>query len=62
MVKGGGGHSPRFFGGKMSATSIRKCNCKHEYQSKKYGKDQRVHNQKKDDKGWTCTVCGSEKK
>jgi len=41
---------------------ILKCNCKHEYQDKKYGKGERVHNecQSTKNKGlYRCTVCGN---
>jgi len=37
---------------------IKKCNCKHSYQDKRYGKGKRVHNETI--KGeWRCTVCES---
>jgi hypothetical protein len=45
-------------------TKIRKCDCKHEYQDRKYGPEMRVHNPcrsigKKDEKTkYRCTVCG----
>lgn len=38
-----------------------KCNCKNEYQDKKYGNGMRVHNKIKDS-GCRCTVCKDEKK
>lgn len=44
---------------------ILRCNCNHEYQDHVYGKQLRVHNPKKRDKGgnapqeWRCTVCGA---
>ena len=41
-------------------TKIKTCTCKHEYQDKKYGKKQRVHNSTATNK-WRCTVCGNEK-
>jgi hypothetical protein len=41
-------------------TKIKKCECKHDYQDKKYGKGNRVMNSTVD--GWRCTVCGKEKK
>ncbi len=46
-------------------TTIRPCNCEHEYQDEKYGKGMRVHNQA-GGRGlgqvkWTCTVCGKVK-
>jgi hypothetical protein len=43
------------------------CTCKHEWQDRQYGKQQRVHNPgpKKGASGkasnWICTVCGSKK-
>ena len=40
--------------------SIKKCNCKHEYQDSKYGKQKRVHNKTSNDK-FRCTVCGEER-
>ena len=48
----------------MSApTIILKCDCNHDYQDKKYGKDNRVMNPvtKKPDT-YRCTVCGKEKR
>jgi hypothetical protein len=33
------------------------CNCRHEYQDKTYGKNNRVHTHA--NKGYRCTVCGS---
>ena len=42
--------------------AIKTCSCKSEYQDKKYGKNQRVHNRYiKDSGGWRCTVCGKDK-
>ena len=38
---------------------IRRCSCSHEYQDKKYGKGNRVHNPGA--KGYKCTVCGNVK-
>lgn len=31
--------------------------CEHDYQDKKYGRNQRVFNRTKS--GWRCTVCGT---
>ena len=48
----------------MSMTAIKTCNCKHEYQDMKYGKQKRVFNAgtgKGSDAKYSCTVCGSEK-
>ena len=38
---------------------IKKCTCESQYQDKKYGKDNRVHNITVKDKN-RCTVCGKE--
>ncbi len=38
---------------------IKHCNCEHEYQDKKYGKQMRVFNKGRDK--WKCTVCGAIK-
>ncbi len=43
------------------ANNIKKCDCKHEYQDKKYGKNRRVHNHCVKAAKWRCTVCGSVK-
>jgi hypothetical protein len=44
---------------------IKSCNCKSEYQDKKYGVGKRVHNQAqsvvKGEIAWRCTICGSKK-
>lgn len=48
----------------MSLTMIKVCNCKHEFQDKKYGKGKRVFNSgagKGSDSKYKCTVCGKEK-
>lgn len=49
----------------MSATHIITCDCKNEYQDKKYGKGNRVANQIKKMSGTIpfvrCTVCKKEK-
>ena len=43
------------------STIIKKCNCNHTYQDKKYGNNKRVYNlSERGDKG-TCTVCGNTK-
>lgn len=42
------------------ATQILKCECKHDYQDKRYGCGMRVHNALAPAKGsqqWRCTVC-----
>ena len=45
--------------------TIKKCDCKHEYQDKRYGKNNRVHNElaKKPNSTaeYRCTVCGRVK-
>lgn len=45
-------------------TKVIKCNCKNEYQDKKYGHGNRVHNSTADvlKSGYRCTVCGKENK
>ena len=47
---------------------IKKCNCTHKYQDKKYGKNKRVHNKigssgkfETTSKNYRCTVCGDKK-
>ena len=43
---------------------IKKCECKHSYQDKKYGEQMRIHNRAKGPNNtilWRCTVCGKEK-
>lgn len=43
---------------------IKKCDCKHDYQNKRYGKGNRIHNEitkKENVNNWRCTVCGKEK-
>ncbi len=42
-------------------TKVMKCTCAHEYQDKRFGKKQRLHNRKADNKGYRCTVCATEK-
>jgi hypothetical protein len=42
-------------------TAILKCDCEHDFQSKTYGKERRLHNVGRDDKTARCTVCGREK-
>jgi hypothetical protein len=46
---------------------IKRCDCKHAYQDKKYGKGKRVHNYiggngGRRGEGIRCTVCGKETK
>ena len=43
-------------------TKIIKCECKNEFQDKRYGKGRRLANQtkKSDGKVFRCTVCGKE--
>lgn len=45
----------------MSGSIVKDCNCKSEYQDKKYGKQRRlftVGGKEKTDLKYTCTVCG----
>ena len=43
--------------------TIKKCDCKSEFQDEKYGKNMRVHNKFiKEGGGYRCTVCAKEKK
>jgi hypothetical protein len=42
-------------------TVIKSCDCKHEYQDQKYGKNNRVHNTTEDGRNARCTVCGKVK-
>jgi hypothetical protein len=42
---------------KIAGSVIRSCICKHDFQDKTYGKQQRVKNMCV--KGYRCTVCGS---
>lgn len=47
----------------QTTARILRCNCKHEYQDEKYGKERRLHNKAgKDSISWKCTICGSVKK
>ena len=39
-------------------TTVKPCDCKHEFQDKEYGKGMRVHSLGADGKSATCTVCG----
>ena len=40
-------------------SEIKTCTCKHAFQDKEHGPNQRVHN--KTTKGLRCSVCGNEK-
>ena len=48
-------------------TILLQCECKHDYQDEKYGKNQRVHNlyvgetAKATMKVWRCTVCNTKR-
>lgn len=42
-------------------TDIRRCNCKHAWQDRRYGKGMRVHNRMPQKSLNRCTVCGNEK-
>ena len=39
---------------------IRRCDCKHEFQDKTYGKNKRVMSILAGNKGYRCTVCSKE--
>lgn len=40
---------------------VHSCSCSHEFQDKKYGRGQRLHNEAGKDSKLRCTVCGNEK-
>jgi hypothetical protein len=46
--------------GETGASKLMRCECKHEYQDKRYGMGMRVHTPKKT-AGWRCTVCGKDR-
>jgi len=50
-------------GKKMSGTAKKACDCKNEFQDKRYGKGKLVHNvdSVRDKPGYKCTVCGKKK-
>lgn len=41
------------------STSVKFCGCKHDFQDKRFGKNQRLHTKCTD--GWRCTVCENKK-
>jgi len=44
--------------------AIRRCDCTHKFQDKRYGKGNRVHNPGRGPSSvvvWVCTVCGKRK-
>jgi hypothetical protein len=45
----------------MKTTKVIFCTCKHEYQDKRYGQQQRLHNAMVKEGFWRCTVCGAER-
>jgi len=45
----------------MAETTIKPCDCEHEFQDKQYGKGKRVHNTNAKNEKHTCTVCGKAK-
>lgn len=51
----------RISGNKGEKIMILRCNCIHEYQDKKYGLGNRVHNLSGNKPSASCTVCGSKK-
>lgn len=42
-------------------TIIKSCKCESEYQDKRYGLGQRLHNQSGKDSTSKCTICGTKK-
>lgn len=47
---------------KVSGVIVTKCNCKHEFQDKQYGKGKRAMNIKRSGDTATCTVCKEEQR
>ena len=45
----------------MSGSTTLPCSCKSDFQDKRYGSGNRIHNLSKDAKKATCTVCGKVK-
>lgn len=43
----------------MSETKVMKCNCENDFQDKKYGKQNRLHNITADKMKGRCTVCAN---
>jgi len=45
------------------ASKVLKCDCKHEFQDKRYGLQNRLHNEttKVNTPKWRCTVCTKER-
>ena len=43
----------------MEEKMVKRCDCKHEFQDKRYGKRKRVHNACGNG-GYRCTVCGKK--
>ena len=52
-----------FFKEEEMATKVLKCDCKHDYQDRRYGQQVRLHNStsKTDRAAWRCTVCDKER-
>lgn len=44
----------------MSGSKLIKCTCKHDFQDKQYGKQQRLANINEKEDSATCTVCGNK--
>jgi hypothetical protein len=44
----------------MSGAKIIKCACRHDFQDKEYGNQQRVANINEKEDSTTCTVCGNK--
>ena len=46
---------------KTTTTKKIRCTCYSPFQDKRYGPHKRLHNLKNKDKGWRCTVCGTQR-
>ena len=44
----------------MSGTKTIKCTCKHDFQDKEHGNQQRIANINEKEDSATCTVCGNK--
>lgn len=44
----------------MSGTKTIKCTCRHDFQDKEYGNQQRIANINEKEDSATCTVCGNK--
>lgn len=43
-------------------TQVKTCDCKNQFQDKRYGRRRRVWNMMGINNGWRCTSCGKEDK